>query len=135
MLMDHSESGYTLTLRTTAMPKDANYEGDIFGGWLMAQMDLAGGKFAYQKARGRVATVGVTAMSFHLPVYVGDEISCFCKMTGFGHTSVTVHVETWVRRHTPTGEVLKVTEGTFTFVAIDDFGKKRPLPDDLYLPR
>jgi len=114
-------------LRTIAMPGDTNPNGDIFGGWLLAQMDLAGGSHAIYEAGGRVATVGIEAMSFHQPVRVGDQISCYCETVRRGNTSLTVHVETWVRRFR-IGRVVKVTEGMFTFVAIDDAGNKRTLP-------
>jgi acyl-CoA thioesterase YciA len=106
-----------LCLRAIAMPADANPNGDIFGGWLLSQMDLAGGNLASQRARGRVATVAVTAMTFHLPVFVGDEVSCHCAIERVGRSSMTIHVESWVRRRDG-GEVAKVTEGTFTYVAI-----------------
>jgi Acyl-CoA hydrolase len=114
------------SLRTVAMPADTNPNGDIFGGWLMAQMDLAGGIYAFHVARGRVTTVAVDAMSFHLPVRVGDEVSCYCKTLKIGHTSLAVKVETWVRRRDADQQV-KVTEGTFTFVALDDKGRPRPI--------
>ena len=114
-------------LRTVAMPADTNPHGDIFGGWLLSQMDVAGGTYAMACTGGRVATVGIEAMSFHRPVYVGDRVSCHCRTARIGRTSITVHVETWVRR-TRLGrspEALKVTEGMFTFVALDDRGVKR----------
>jgi acyl-CoA thioesterase YciA len=114
------------SLRAVAMPADTNPNGDIFGGWLLAQMDLAGGNFASQRARGRVATVAVTAMTFHLPVYVGDEVSCYCALERVGRTSLTVRVETWVRRRDG-GDVVKVTEGIFSFVAIGDDRRPRPV--------
>jgi acyl-CoA thioesterase YciA len=114
------------SLRAVAMPADTNPNGDIFGGWLLAQMDLAGGNFASQRARGRVATVAVTAMTFHLPVYVGDEVSCHCALERVGRTSLTVRVETWVRRRDG-GDVVKVTEGIFSFVAIGDDRRPRPV--------
>jgi acyl-CoA thioesterase YciA len=114
------------SLRTLAMPADTNPNGDIFGGWLLAQMDIAGGTFAWHEAGGRVATVAVDAMTFHLPVYVGDEVSCYCRTSRRGNSSLHVHVQTWVRRRD--SSTLKVTEGTFTFVAIDDEGRPRPLP-------
>ena len=82
-------------LRTIAMPADTNRFGDIFGGWLLAQMDLAGGSYAMTRTGGRVATVGIEAMSFHRPVYVGDRVSCHCRTERIGRTSITVHVETW----------------------------------------
>jgi acyl-CoA thioesterase YciA len=120
-------------LRTIAMPADTNASGDIFGGWLLAQMDLAGGSYAIQAARGRVATVGIEAMSFHRPVYVGDLVSCYCRTVRVGNTSLTVQVETWVRRRgrgerAPESEDLKVTEGVFTYVALAEDGSKRPVP-------
>jgi len=114
------------SLRTVAMPADTNPNGDIFGGWLLAQMDIASGTYAYHEADGRVATVAVDAMAFHLPVYVGDEVSCYCDTARRGNSSIAVHVQTWVRRRD--SRVLKVTEGTFTFVAIDDSGRPRALP-------
>ncbi|HKF73077.1 MAG TPA: acyl-CoA thioesterase [Stellaceae bacterium] len=116
-------------LRTIAMPADANANGDIFGGWVLSQMDLAGGSIAVQRARGRAATVAVTGMAFHLPVFVGDEVSCYGKVIKVGRTSITVHIESWARRHR-TGERVKVTEGTFTYVAIGDDRKPRPVPPE-----
>ena len=116
-------------LRTIAMPADANPNGDIFGGWLLAQMDLAGGTVALRRAKGRVATVGIEAMTFHKPVYVGDEVSCFATVVKIGRTSIRIRVDTWVRRHR-TGEAIKVTEGVFTFVAIGDDGKPREVPPE-----
>ena len=113
-------------LRSVAMPADANPNGDIFGGWLMSQMDLAGGAHAYQEAKGRPATVAVDAMSFHLPVQIGDLVSCYCETIRVGHTSITIKVETWVKRRS-NGREEKVTEGLFTFVAIDDDGRPRPV--------
>ena len=117
-------------LRTVAMPADTNAYGDIFGGWLLAQMDLAAGSYAIMRARGRVATVGIEAMSFHRPVYVGDQVSCFCRTQAVGTTSIRVHVETWARRRFAHqfGETVKVTEGSFTFVALNEDGSKRKLP-------
>ena len=117
-------------LRTVAMPADTNAYGDIFGGWLLAQMDLAAGGYAIMRARGRVATVGIEAMSFHRPVYVGDQVSCFCRTEALGNTSIRVHVETWARRRLGHhfAESVKVTEGSFTFVALGEDGSKRTLP-------
>ena len=115
-------------LRTIAMPADTNPSGDIFGGWLLSQMDLAGGTYAMARTGGRVATVGIEAMSFHRPVYVGDRVSCHCRTERIGRTSITVHVETWVRRtrlDDRTSEEIKVTEGMFTFVALGEGGAKR----------
>jgi acyl-CoA thioesterase YciA len=113
-------------LRTIAMPADANPAGDIFGGWVLSQMDLAGGVIAHRRAQGRCATVAVTGMTFHLPVFIGDEVSCYADIVKIGHTSITMKVETWARRNM-TGERLKVTEGTFTFVAIGPDRKPRPV--------
>ena len=80
-------------LRTIAMPADANANGDIFGGWVLSQMDLAGGSLAVQRARGRVATVAITGMTFHLPVFIGDEVSCYGTIAKIGRTSITIHLE------------------------------------------
>ena len=117
-------------LRTVAMPADANANGDIFGGWLMSQMDLAGGVHAHQEAKGRTATVAVDGMSFHLPVQIGDLVTCYCETIRIGQTSITVKVDTWVKRRSD-GQEEKVTEGLFTFVAIDDDGKPRSVKRSL----
>jgi acyl-CoA thioesterase YciA len=109
------------------MPADANPAGDIFGGWVLSQMDLAGGVLAHRRAQGRAATVAVTGMTFHLPVFVGDEVSCYAEIVKTGRTSVTVKIESWARRNA-TDEHVKVTEGTFTYVAIGADRKPRPLP-------
>lgn len=109
------------------MPADANPTGDIFGGWILSQMDLAGGNFAGQRAKGRVATVAITAMTFHLPVYVGDEVSCYCSLEKVGTTSMAIKVEAWARRGW-TGEAVKVTEGIFTYVALGPDRRPRPVP-------
>ena len=114
-------------LRTIAMPRDANASGDIFGGWTLSQMDLAGGTFASLRAGGRVATVSIDAMKFLRPVSVGDEVSCYCSVAETGNTSLTVKIETWARSRGGT-EAEKVTEGLFTFVAIGDDGKPRKVP-------
>lgn len=114
------------SIRTIAMPADTNPNGDIFGGWILSQMDLAGGTHAVYEAEGRVATVAVTAMKFHQPVIVGDEVSCYCATTRVGRTSITVLVETWVRRRRIAVEE-QVTEGLFTYVAIDANGRPRPV--------
>ena len=119
----------TPSMRTIAMPADTNPAGDIFGGWILSQMDLAGGSHAYYVAQGRVSTVAITAMQFHLPVYVGDEVSCYCATHQIGNTSITVLVETWVRRRR-LEKVVKVTEGLFTFVALDDRGEPRAVMRD-----
>ncbi len=116
-------------LRTIAMPRDANASGAIFGGWTLSQMDLAGGTFAAELARGRVATVSIEAMRFLRPVAVGDEVSCYCAAERTGDTSVAVKIETWVRDRA-SGDAKKVTEGVFTFVALDENGKPRKVDVD-----
>jgi acyl-CoA thioesterase YciA len=118
----------TLTLQTIAMPADTNANGDIFGGWLMAQMDLASSVLARGRARGRVATVAVEGMTFHRPVHVGDVVSMHAEMLREGRTSMTIEIEAWVLRQ-PDGQRLKVTEAVFVFVAIDENGNKRELPE------
>lgn len=114
-------------LRAVAMPADANPSGDIFGGWLLAQMDLAGGTTASQRAQGRVVTVAVDGMVFHKPVHVGDQVSCYTEIRRIGRTSIAVMVEAWRRPHHGGGQI-KVTEGVFTYVAIDANRKSRPVP-------
>jgi acyl-CoA thioesterase YciA len=116
-----------LTLQTIAMPADTNANGDIFGGWLMAQMDLGSSVLARTRARGRVATVAVEAMTFHKPVHVGDVVSIHAEMAREGTTSMTIETEVWVTRQ-PEGRRAKVTEARFVFVAVDAEGRKRPLP-------
>lgn len=114
-------------IRITAMPADANPAGDIFGGWLMAQMDMAAGIVAARRAKGRAATIAVEGMTFHHPVHVGDEVSVYAHLSRAGRTSMTIDVETW--RRARTGEDRqKVTQARFFFVAIDDDRKPRPLP-------
>jgi acyl-CoA thioesterase YciA len=116
-----------LTTRTLAMPADANPHGDIFGGWVLSQMDIAGGIAAGERAQGRVVTVAIEAMSFIRPVYVGDVLCVYTDPHREGRTSFAIHVEAWALRNR-LGKRVKVTEGKFTFVAIDDRGKPRPLP-------
>jgi acyl-CoA thioesterase YciA len=115
-------------LRAIAMPADTNPNGDIFGGWLLAQMDLAGGSLASQRSKGRVATVAINAMTFHLPVHVGDEVSCYCRIERIGRTSITIAVETWTRAREASHRV-KVTQGVFTYVAIDLDRRPRPVDE------
>jgi acyl-CoA thioesterase YciA len=122
--------GIPASAATGARHRDAGRRepnGDIFGGWLLAQMDLAGGSLATQRARGRCATVAVDGMVFHEPVFVGDEVSCCGELVRTGRTSVTVRIEAW-RRHLPSDEVRKVTEAIFTYVAIGEDRRPRPLP-------
>ena len=108
------------------MPADTNANGDIFGGWLMSQMDIGAGLVAARLARGRVATVAMDGTQFHEPVGIGDEISVYCDVTRVGRTSITIATEAW-RRHRIEDETVKVTEAVFTFVAIDDNGRPRPV--------
>ncbi|MEJ6009045.1 acyl-CoA thioesterase [Novosphingobium aquae] len=111
-------------IRVTAMPADTNANGDIFGGWLMSQMDMGAGLVAARLAHGRVATVAMDGMQFHQPVGVGDEVSVYCEVTKVGRTSITISTEAW-RRHRFDEVQFKVTEAVFTFVAIDDAGRPR----------
>jgi len=115
-------------LRTIAMPADTNPAGDIFGGWLMAQMDMAAGNAASQLAEGRCATVAVEGMAFLSPVSVGDEVSIWATLVRKGRTSMTFDVSAWRRPRTGT-ECQPVTEAEFIFVALDKNGQPRPLPD------
>jgi acyl-CoA thioesterase YciA len=114
-------------IRVIAMPADTNPAGDIFGGWLMANMDLAAGNAAARRARGRCATVAVDRMTFHRPVLVGDEVSFFADITKIGRTSMVIHVKAY-RRARESDETGLVTEATFTFVAIDENRRPRPIP-------
>jgi acyl-CoA thioesterase YciA len=114
-------------IRTIAMPADANANGDIFGGWMMAQMDLAGAVVAVRRAKGRVATVAVEAMAFHRPVMIGDLVSCYAEVERIGRTSMTIRIHAWVERRVA-GAPEQVTSGLFTYVAIDDKGRPRPVP-------
>jgi acyl-CoA thioesterase YciA len=114
-------------IRTIAMPADTNPSGDIFGGWLMSQMDLAAGNVAARRSRGRAATVAVEAMSFLSPVAVGDEVSLFANIARVGRTSLRIEVEAW-RRARESELTTKVTEAVFTFVAIDGDGRPRAIP-------
>ena len=116
-------------IRTIALPADANANGDIFGGWLLSQMDLAGAAVAGRRSRSRVATVALTGMSFRRPVYIGDEVTCYATILKVGHTSLTVKVESWVRRSRGIEDdrAISVTEGIFTYVAIGPDGAPRPV--------
>ena len=115
-------------IRTVAMPADTNPAGDIFGGWLMSQMDLAAGNAAARRAKGRCATVAVESMTFVEPVRVGDEVTVWADLVRVGRTSMTFHVSAWRRARTGT-DVSKVTDAMFTFVALDGEGRPRPIPD------
>ncbi len=116
-----------LTLRISAMPADTNANGDIFGGWVMARMDQAGGMAAVERAQGRVVTVKVDAMHFIRPMKVGDVLCVYTDVERMGNTSLTLHIEAWAQRF-QTIVMEKVTEATFIFVAVDDSGKPRVVP-------
>lgn len=115
-----------MTIQTLAMPADTNANGDIFGGWLVSQMDLAAGVLAKKLSRGRATTVAINSMTFLKPVHVGDIVSCHVELIKLGKTSMTIAVEAW-SEELATGEKYRVTEGTFIFVAIDEHGKPRPV--------
>lgn len=115
-----------LVIRTLAMPADTNPAGDIFGGWLLAQMDIAGGVLARARGSGRVATIAVDSMVFHNPVFVGDVVCCYADLVRIGRTSMTFHIQAWVLRDAA-GTRVKVTEGVFTYVAIDENRRPRPV--------
>jgi acyl-CoA thioesterase YciA len=117
------------TTRVLAMPRDTNAAGDIFGGWIMSQVDIAASIAAHRRARGRVVTVAVNEFQFHQPVYVGDLISCYAEIVKVGNTSLTVHVEVIAERDRGTEQRIKVTEANLTFVAVDQQGNKRPVPE------
>jgi acyl-CoA thioesterase YciA len=122
-----------ITTRTIAMPGDTNPSGDIFGGWVLSQMDIAAGICAGQRAQSRVVTVSVDRMSFIQPVKVGDILGIYTEVDRVGRTSIDVHIEAWVRRDR-IGLREKVTEATFKFVAVDDAGKPKPVPAESDLP-
>jgi acyl-CoA thioesterase YciA len=111
-----------LSIRTLAMPADTNQNGDIFGGWLLSQMDIGGGIFASKIAKSRTVTVAIEAMNFRKPVFVGDVVSVHANLVRIGKTSVTVHVEAWVMRRKEMHSIL-VTDGNFTYVSIDENGR------------
>jgi acyl-CoA thioesterase YciA len=116
-------------LRTVAVPRDANPTGDIFGGWTVSQMDIAGATFAVRRSGGRVATVAIKAMRFLRPIAVGDEVSCYCALVEKGEHSISVKIETWASSRAGE-ETEKVTEGVFAYVAVDENGKPREVRKD-----
>jgi acyl-CoA thioesterase YciA len=118
-----------LCTRTLAMPADTNANGDIFGGWLLSQMDIAGGVAASKIAKTRTVTVSIDAMNFRKAVYVGDLVSVHANLVRVGRTSMTIHLEAWVLRRREMQPIL-VTDGNFTYVAIDEQGKPQPIPRD-----
>lgn len=126
-MTDQSEPSGELTLRTLAMPSDVNVNGDIFGGWVLSQMDIAAGIVSRETSQGRAATIAVDAMKFIRPVKVGDVLCVYASLARVGRTSMAIEVEAWVRRGT-IGTREKVTEAVFTFVAIDEEGRPRAVP-------
>ena len=114
-------------IAVVAMPADTNPSGDIFGGWILSQMDIAGGVAASQLANGRTATIGVKEMEFHKPVSVGDLVSCYTQLQKIGTSSITIKIEAWITNRYNPSSLVKVTEGIFTYVAIDENRKPRPV--------
>lgn len=124
-----------LLLRTVALPADTNPQGAIFGGWIMSQLDIGGGILAHEAAGGRLVTVAADAMAFHKPVYVGDIVSCYGTCVKLGRTSLRIRLELWIKRmieRDPFFMEERVTEAIFTYVAVDDEGRPRPLPDSTH---
>jgi acyl-CoA thioesterase YciA len=124
--MDAQPTGQ-LTVRIVAMPADTNPSGDIFGGWIMAQMDLSAGVAGRERARGRVVTASVSSLSFLQPVKVGDVVAVYTEVVGTGRTSIRIQIEAWVNRSVGSAQ-LKVTEALFVMVAVDEAGSPAPLP-------
>jgi len=118
-----------LSIRTLAMPADTNQNGDIFGGWLLGQMDIGGGIFASKVAKSRTVTVAIEAMNFRKPVFVGDVVSVHANLVRIGKTSITVHLEAWVLRRNEMYSIL-ATDGNFTYVSIDDQGHPQVIRRD-----
>lgn len=131
--MDEEAPKGDLMLRTLAMPADVNVNGDIFGGWVLAQMDIASGIIAGQRAQGRVATIAVDAMKFIRPVKVGDVLCIYARLVKVGRTSMAIGLEAWALRDR-IGKREKVTEAVFTYVAIDLEGNKREVPPETGVP-
>src|ERR1700745_1492281 len=125
-----SEPCGDLCIRTLAMPADTNQNGDIFGGWLLAQMDVGGGVFASKIAKSRTVTVAIEAMNFRKPVYVGDLVSVYASLVRFGRTSITVHLEASVQRRRE-HQSIRVQQGNFAAVSIDDQGRPQPIQHDV----
>ena len=126
---NESEPTGELCTRTLAMPADTNQNGDIFGGWLLAQMDVSGGVFAAKITKSRNVTVAIDAINFRKAVYVGDLVSVYGKLVRIGRTSITIHLEAWVTRRKETQPIL-VTDGNFTYVSIDEQGRPQEIKQD-----
>ncbi len=127
--MSNEDPKGDLATRTLAMPKDTNVHGDIFGGWLLSQMDIAGSLIAAKTIKSKVVTVAVDQMNFHFPVYVGDVVCCYGDVTKVGTTSIAIKVEAFVVRKFSSDRT-KVTEGVFTYVNIDDKGQPKPISEE-----
>ena len=125
----HAKPEGVLSLQTIAMPADTNWSGDVFGGWIVSQMDLAGAIHAERFSKGRCATISINQMTFLVPVKVGDVISCYTKILKVGNTSIQMQIEVW-DSHDSSREPVRVTEGVFTFVAVDVKGSKRQIPEE-----
>ncbi len=125
----HAKPEGVLSLQTIAMPADTNWSGDVFGGWIVSQMDLAGAIHAERFSKGRCATISINQMTFLVPVKVGDVISCYTKILKVGNTSIQMQIEVW-DSHDDSREAVCVTEGVFTFVAVDVKGSKRQIPEE-----
>ncbi len=117
-----------LTIQVLAMPADTNPAGDIFGGWLLSQMDIAGGVFCRKIAKGRVVTVAIDSTTFKEPVFIGDTLCCYVDLVRKGRTSITVHIEAFVTREYDEGNRILVTEGDYTYVKVNDNREPVPLP-------
>jgi len=126
--MKKEDSLVKLTIQVVAMPADTNPSGDVFGGWIISQMDIAGGVFCRKIVKGRVVTIAIDSTTFKLPVFVGDTVCCYVNLVKKGRTSIKVHIEVFVNREYESGKSVKVTEGDFTYVKVDD--KRNPIPID-----
>lgn len=134
-MSEHQQASTTLpqrepTIRVAAMPSDANYTGDMFGGWLMGQVDIAGSIPAVHRAKGRVATVAVNSFVFKQPIFVGDVVSFYTRIVKVGNTSITVEVEVYAQRDPGKPTCVKVTEATLTYVAVGEDRKPRVVPPE-----
>ena len=130
MSESHVKPEGTLPLQTIEMPDDTNSSGDVFGGWIVSQMDLAGAIHAERFSKGRCATISINEMTFLVPVKVGDVITCYTKILKVGNTSIQMQIEVW-DSHDSSREAKRVTAGVFTFVAVDVKGGKRQIPEDV----
>ena len=126
----HVKPEGTLSLQTIAMPADTNWSGDVFGGWIVSQMDLAGAIHVERLSKGRCATIAINEMTFLVPVKVGNVISCYTKILKVGNTSVQVQIEVW-NSHDNSREPIRITQGVFTFVAVDVNGNKRQISEQI----